>query len=108
MATHHGLLTEGRWQTLSLAEQLGNIGSEVYRAGRAKGEHTERFQNAVSRGLELIDLTINDERWAHRLEELTRLREVFCDAAGDGKEYKSSFHNLQPYFDQFAFLARRK
>ena len=40
-----------RWQKLSLAEQMGNIGSEVHRAHKAQGVHEIRFLTARDRAL---------------------------------------------------------
>ncbi len=99
-------LAAGRWFELSLMEQLGNIGSEVARAGRLQGTDEARFQNAVERTLELFDLTIADIRWRGRLGEIVRAREVFCDAVYGGKLYKSFFVDLDRYFLPFAYAAR--
>ena len=104
----HKNLAKGRWFKLSLAEQLGNIGSEVWRTLRAKGKDEKRFWQAVERALELFDLTLEDSRWLNRKGEIARAREVFCDAVYGGKLYKSSFEDLTRYFDQFAFAAAKK
>jgi len=48
---------------LTLVEQLGNIGSEVGRASRAKAQGNEqRLAGALDRALELFDLTLADAR----------------------------------------------
>lgn len=101
----HKDLAAGRWHTFSLAEQMGNIGSEVSRASKAQGKDERRFQSAVDRCLELFDLTLADARWKGRLREIGRAREVFCDAVFGGKEYGSTLEGIQSYFDQFAVVA---
>lgn len=106
MVTFHKELAGGRWFELSLAEQLGNIGSEVGRAFRAQGKDEEHFKNATGRALELFDLTLEDSRWRGRLREIARAREVFCDVITGGHEYKSTPEDLNKYFLQFAFEAR--
>lgn len=102
----HKGLADGRWYELSLAEQLGNIGSEVGRAFRWQRKDKNLFEGAVDRALELFDLTLSDSRWKGRRWEIARAREVFCDAVYGGNLYQSSFSDLVRYFDQFAFSAR--
>ena len=106
--TYHPDLAAGRWFTLSLATQLGNVGSEYERALRWKKQCDEvRFEHAFARLLELIDLTIADPRWKnHRLKELTRLREVICDElVSEAPEFVSA-SDLREYFLYFGILAR--
>lgn len=106
----HTSLSGGRWFTLSIAEQLANVGSEVERAisWRKRGEQ-RHFENAFERMLELLDLTIADPRWrkTRRLNELVRLREVLCDALVGDNVYKTPFEDLQKYFLYFGLAARR-
>lgn len=107
MTFQHQELAGGRWGTLSLAQQLGNIGSEVHRARMAEQTNKKRFVSAGDRALELFDLTLADPRWRERLREIARAREVFCDAINGGKEYGATLEALEPYFDRFALAARR-
>lgn len=92
---------------MSLAEQMGNIGSEVYRSfKRHEQGDAAAFQNAFARALELFDLTIADPRWNTGRKELTRSREVFCDYFYGGNTYRTDPPSLMAYFDQFAVAAR--
>jgi len=60
----HREAAAGQWFEMSLMEQLGNVGTEVARAARAKEVGNEaRAWNAFVRAVELFDLTIADERW---------------------------------------------
>ena len=102
----HQNLALGRWQQLSLPEQLGNIGSEISRTAKWQGKDKEIFENTVDRALELFDLTLDDPRWKGRLQEIARAREVFCDIIFGDKKYKTSLEDLDKYFTQFAFMAR--
>lgn len=102
----HKTLAEGRWHTLSLVEQLGNIGSEVLRAARQEHKNSDPLGAATERALELFDLTLSDPRWKGRRSEIARAREVFCDAVYGGHLYKSSLSDLTRYFDHFALAAR--
>ena len=108
MAFQHKELAGGRWHTFSLAEQLGNIGSEVKRAAQWQHKDEQLFNGAVNRTLELFDLTLNDNRWNGRQREIARAREVFCDAVYGGTLYNSTLKDLVRYFDQFAFAARQR
>lgn len=105
---HHKNLAAGRWFTLSLAEQLGNVGSEVSRVivSRKKGEK-QREANAKERAMELLNLTISDIRWSARLKELTRKREVLADWFYGDNIYGSSPENVEKYFYHFAYAARK-
>lgn len=97
-----------RWFTLTLAEQLGSIGSEVGRAAKWQGKDEKSFWSAVTRAMELFDLTRLDTRWKKRRPEIDRAREVFADAVLGGKEYRSSLPDIERYFMQFALLATRQ
>ncbi len=101
-------VSKERWGTLTLAEQFGNIGSEVGRAAKWQGRDENVFWGAVGRALELLDLTRKDKRWGRRRLEIDRAREVFSDAVLGGHEYKSYLPDLERYFMQFALLARSR
>ncbi len=105
----HKTLDE-RWAQMPLAEQMGNIGSEVSRATLfyKKGD-AEKCFNAVARGLELIDLSLSAAQKANRkgaLKELSRAREFFCEIFL-GNNYTQEIQSFQEYFDQFAIASRR-
>jgi len=74
----HQNLARGRWFELSLAQQLGNIGSEVGRARRSCGNDEAKFWNAAARALDLFYLTLSDKRWSKwRKKEICRACENF-------------------------------
>jgi hypothetical protein len=102
----HQNLAQGKWFELSLAQQLGNIGSEVGRARLNRSKNDARFWSAVARALDLFYLTLSDKRWsAWRKKEISRSVEIFCDAVLGGKQYGGDLESLDRYFTQFAFLA---
>jgi hypothetical protein len=90
-----------------LLEQLGNVGSEVGRALKSSESMPERSRAALDRALELIDLTAIDPRWADRLKEILRAREVVCDYFLGDQQYGFSAATLEQYFMDFALAARR-
>ena len=63
MNYQHKDLAAGRWSQLSFLEQMANIGSEVERAlnWRIKN-NVDYAQKAFERALELIDLTLENEK----------------------------------------------
>src|SRR3990172_4760887 len=103
----HPNLRKGRWFSMTLAEQLGNVGTEYERAVRWKQRNDiQHFQRAFDRMLELLDFTIEDQRWNnHRLKELVRLREVVCEEFCEAPASQAG--SLTKYFMNFAVLARR-
>jgi hypothetical protein len=106
----HPALAAGRWQSLSLIEQLGNVGSEVDRALRAHAQRRQdRFDSALDRALELFDLTASDPRWKlHQRREILRAREQFCRVFFDPAAEADLSAYLSKYFLQFAVAARRR
>ncbi len=80
---HKDLAESGRWSEMPFAQQMANIGSEVFRAEnwKKKGKPA-RMQNAVDRALELLDFTV--QRWSfwtlpfRPCSMITEVRESFC------------------------------
>ena len=107
----HRDMAAGRWHELTLAEQLGNIGSEVSRAIRWRDRNKLLAESALVRALELLDLTLSDPRLrgsVARLREIARAREVVVDFLAGSNEYGTIGISLQRYFDAYAIAARRQ
>ena len=96
---------KSRWIKFSLAEQMANIGAEIGRAinwrEKGKGESIAFFE----RGLELLDLTIEDVKNRKRLEELLRVRECLVDYFCFDNAYGSSDEKWNNYFCGFNYAA---
>jgi len=107
MDIKHQTMAGGRWFELSLAEQMGNIGSEVSRTIHWQNKDEALLQGAVERCLELFNLTLDDPRWVNQKWEICRSRELFVDALYGGKNYHTSLQDMMKYFDQFALVARK-
>lgn len=111
MTARHRDLAAGRWFELSLAEQLGNVGSEFGRAVRWSGSNPALAEKAFHRALELFDLTLDDPRHRRsvaRLREIARAREVVVDFLSGENRYGSTAPSLQKYFDAYALATRRR
>ena len=101
--------TKEKWQKMSLAEQMGNIGSEVSRFlhfGNNKDKENE--EKSFERALELLDLTIADARWRFRIREILILRVIIADIFVRGNNFDISSEALNNYFLPFALKARTK
>jgi len=104
----HQDLVDGRWFKITLAEQLGNAGSEVGRAMNwNRRGNMEQRNKATDRALELLDLTISDKRWRNRLTEIIRARHLFADLFYGKNELKEIPENLEKYFYHFAVMTRK-
>ena len=105
MTQDHLTAAKESWAKYSPEEQMANIGSEVSRAIKARGNQA-RYWGAVTRALDLFYLTVEDPRWKGRLREILRVRELFAAAALGSDQYKTSLEDLDLYFDCFVRLAR--
>ena len=106
MNYQHKQLAQGRWQKLTLMEQLANVGSEVDRTIIWREKKAEYSRMAFERALELLDLTLEDEKNKKRLKEISRVREALVDYFTGKNEYASTDELWQDYFFAFNFAAR--
>ncbi|MCX5751648.1 MAG: hypothetical protein NT099_08320 [Candidatus Saganbacteria bacterium] len=104
---YHKELAGGRWQQLSLVEQMANIGSEVFRTISWRNKGNDKLRTvAFERTLELADLTIEDPKNIDRLKEITRMREVLVDYFFGNNIYGSCDRSWERYFYPFNLAAR--
>lgn len=102
--TNH-VFDSAAWGKMDVFNQMGNIGSEVGRALKAKRQgQLDRSQAAFYRGLDLIDETI--KAWVSQnksgVRELLYARELFAESV-------TTDHidlTLEKYFMQYATAAR--
>ena len=107
MSFQHRQLAAGRWNTLTLVEQLANIGSEVERTLRWREKGNEEYaMRAMERALELFALSLACPANKGRLKEIARAKEVFLDFVCGDNEFNSSADSLRRYFHPFAYAAR--
>ncbi len=93
---------------MTLAEQLGNSGSEILRAmNREKIGDLAGRANALERALDLIGLTMDDRKNSGHLKEITRLQELTADNYANVNYYDVGLNDLQKYLLPFALLARK-
>lgn len=99
---------EGRWNNFSLPEQMANIGAEIGRTINWRKKGNDRMStNALYRGLELLDFTINDKKNKISLKEILRVREALIDFFLGDNDYKSSDAIWKKYFYFFNAASRK-
>ena len=104
MKYQHQKLAAGKWQQLSFFSQMANIGAEVGRTINWRKKNNDEYSRlAFFRALELLDLTIDDQKNIRRLKELVRLREVLADYFYFDNIYQSSDQQWQTYFNSFNY-----
>ena len=109
MSYQHRELASGKWDRLSLAEQMANVGSEVERTIAWKRKGRPDFSDrAFERAIELLDLTIADKKNRARLKELLRVREALADHFVFDNFYQSTPESWQRYFRFFLVAIRGK
>ncbi len=96
-----------KWQEMSFAAQMGNIGSEVGRSAKAYASgDTQSFDGAFRRALDLFDATTDGlvASKSPRLKEVLLAREQFTQQYfGDQPKIDPG---LEVYFMQFAIAER--
>lgn len=96
-------MDKSKWLKLSPTQQLGNIGSEIARANywETHNDPANR-ERALERSLELLELTLDDQRWKSGLKEIARLREVICAWLYHQTFFDISLKELEDYCISFA------
>lgn len=69
-----------RWQNFSTNEQLKHIASEVKRASLYSKENQELSREILERGLNFIDLSLEDNKWKDNLRLLLVLRSLLAES----------------------------
>ncbi len=108
MTYQHKEMARGKWRQMSLAWQMANIGSEVFRAIKSRQTNREKSADlAFERALELFDLTLQDKKNSKRLREIARARETFVDYFMFDNQYNQTPEMINNYFLAFNYLARK-
>ena len=106
MTHQHKDLAAGRWQKLSLIEQMANIGSEVERSLKWREKNNADYSaRACERALELLDLTLDSPNNRSHLKEIARVREAVVDYFFGANQFASSEKSWRRYFLEFAYAA---
>lgn len=102
------MIDQQKWQTLTFYQQIGNIASELSRAILFKDQNSVEHMNfSLWRLLELLGLTIDDQKNKFRLRELCRFKELISDWYCQTHEYEFNPESLKRYSLGFVMLARK-
>lgn len=73
----HKTLTQERWNKLSKRDQILNIAAELSRAANWLEENSfKNTRDCYERAFQLVDLTLDGDKWKDRRRELAHFREV--------------------------------
>jgi len=102
---HHSDALIQTWSQMSLPQQLGNVGSEVSRMIKWRGNDDTIAERAFERMLELIDLTLQNQTSGPRLREIARAREILVQTwQSEVSTDNPAWESLNRYFLQFALF----
>ena len=105
MIYFHQNLTKEKWEKFSFFAQMANVGAEIGRSINWREKDNNKSRAAFERGLELLDLTIEDPQNRKHLKELCCLREVLIDYFYFDNIYGSTDKKWQDYFYGFNYAA---
>jgi PIN domain nuclease of toxin-antitoxin system len=92
-----------RWFSLSLVEQMINIGNEVKRAVRFDSDQTKKAK-FLDKALEYTTLTMQDPKNVRVIPELQISKEVLEDYYSGKQEINCSKDELQKYYMTYTYL----
>lgn len=96
---HHGSLSQERWATFTVDQQLLMIANEMNRASKLMGfEDQDRRKSAYARVLQLTDLTVDANPRRGLRRELLRWRDLIAqlwlERAGAPGRHREAFRCL--------------
>lgn len=103
----HSDLNQKYWSSLSLIEQMANIGSEIERTIKWSSKKNREYANmSNNRALELFDLTLADKKNKTGLKEIARARELWLDFFIGDNQFGQTTDQWHKYFLEFNIAAR--
>ena len=95
---------KNKWFSLSLVEQMLNIGNEVKRAVRFDDSHEKR-DPFLNKAIAYTDLTIEDPKNSRVIPELAMSREILEDYK-NGTLCACSKEQMTKYYGDFRYLMK--
>jgi hypothetical protein len=80
----HKTITLEKWSSFSKGQQILMIANEINRVKNILlKNNSDNINSSYERALDLIDITVQDQKWASNLKELLRCREfigmLYCE-----------------------------
>lgn len=91
------------WNKLDFASKMANIGSEAIRV--LSWGSSKNGDDSLARFVQLLDLTISQEKSIPRKNELEILKSYFIESIK--KKNLQSLQEMRNYFIDFALLSRK-
>lgn len=98
-----------KWASMTIFDQMGNIGSEVGRSIKAqKSDDQQAFEAAVTRAIDLFDATIEDllVKKSQRIREVLRAKDQYLTSIYGTNRPLDATDSIERYFTQYAIAAR--
>ena len=108
---HREIWENGRWQEMSIFDQLANIWAEVGRSlNNLKNGNQERFDESIKRAYELLDMAMADpkRRKTPKLREICLIRELISDYFFADNQYQSTPEFFERYFFEKTVIANEQ
>lgn len=90
-----------KWFSLSINDQISNIGSEVERALKYKDKDKNKTIEFLNKSIELITRTQKDPKNIHRIGELNFCIEELLDYFIGDNIYNTKDTDIRKYYNQF-------
>src|ERR1051326_4089569 len=101
-----------KWHTLNYLDQMGNIGSEVYRTFKSTNIKNNKYcQNSFERAIELFELTIEDRKLsAARKKHLIKCKNFFCNLvkSPNSDSIQDEINFINEYFLKYGAIANER
>ena len=90
------MITQEKWSQLSLGQQMGHVASEIARARHWEEKKDSQNRNkALERAIELVNLTLQDNRWKDETKEVFPLRDSISNWLSGTQKANSSLTDLE-------------
>lgn len=95
------MFSKEKWQKMTLNQKMGNLASEMAKSFYWKTKNRTIAVETAERVLDLFDLTADSLKKRAGLNELFKLRSIFCDTFFEFGQFNVSEQAIKNYFSPF-------